>query len=106
MAVEKRCDLQIMINMWHDQAPYTHACVHVHPCIVLQFERFPDLATKHDAPVDFSRAEVHMSVFNNPMGQDVNWVPYRVVAILCHFDDESWSGQPMFVCELGQLVDY
>ena len=91
MPDEKRCDLQILINMWHGQAPYTNVCVHNRPCIVLQLERFPDVAKKHNAPVDFSRAEVHISIFNNSIGQDVSWVQYRVVAVLCHFGAEPWS---------------
>ena len=30
MPEEKRCDLQVLINMWHCQDPYTNACIHVH----------------------------------------------------------------------------
>ena len=62
----------ILINMWHGQAPHTNACVYVHPCIVLQLECFPDLVKEHNAPVDFSRAEVHIPIFNNSIGQDVS----------------------------------
>ena len=35
MPEEKRCDLQVLINMGHCQEPYTNACIHAHPCIVL-----------------------------------------------------------------------
>ena len=96
---EKRCDLQVLINMWHGQDPFTNACIHAHPCIVLQIERFPALGLKRDTPVDFSRAEVHVPVFNHPAGRDVSWLQYRVVAILCHFGDDPDSGhyQCLFV---------
>ena len=67
-----------------------HECLH--PCIVLQIERFPALALKRDTPVDFSRAEVHVRVFNNSVGRDVNWLQYRVVAIVGHFGDDPDSG--------------
>ena len=92
MPDEKRSDLQILINMWRGQDPHTNACVHAHPCIVLQFEYFSAIAKKHDALVDFSRSEVHIPIFNNDSGRDVSWVQYRVVAILCHFGVEPESG--------------
>ena len=69
--------------MWQDL--YTNACIHAHPCIVLHFERFAALALKRDTPVDFSRSEVHIPIFNNSNGRDVNWTQHRVVVILCHF---------------------
>ena len=72
MPVEKRGDLQVLINMWHGQGPYTNACIHAQSCIVLQFERFPALALKQDTPVDFSRSEVHIPIFNNSTSRDVS----------------------------------
>ena len=88
MPDEKRCDLQVLINMWHGQDPFTNACIHAHPCIVLQLERFPALGLKRDTPVDFSRAEVHVPVFNHPSGRDVSvgssteWWPLCVILVL------------------------
>ena len=92
MLEEKRCVLQILINMWHGQDPFTNACIHAHPCVMWQPERFPALGLKRDTPVDFSRAEVHIPVFNHPSGRDVNWLQYRMVAIVCHFGDDPDSG--------------
>ena len=59
---------------------------------MLQFERFSALAMKRDTPVDFSRAEVHVPVFNNSAGRDVSWLQYRAVAIVCHFGDDPDCG--------------
>ena len=92
MTAEKRGDLQVLINMWHGQDPYMNTCIHAHPCIVLQLERFPALAMKQNTPVDFSRCEVHIPIFNNSTGRDVSWTQYRMVAILCHFGLEPESG--------------
>ena len=79
---EKKCNLQILINIRHYQEPYTNACIHAHPYIVLQFERFPALALKRDTPIDFFRAKVHIPVFNNITNKNINWLQYRVIIIL------------------------
>ena len=79
---EKKCNLQILINIGHYQEPYTNACIHAHLCIVLQFERFPGLALKRNTPINFFRAKVHIPVFNNITNKDINWLQYRMIIIL------------------------
>ena len=89
---QKTCALQTMIHAWHQQSPYTNACLTEHPNICLQIERFPNLHTKNHMNVDFPRSCVQIPIFGRASGLDVYWAEYRIVSLTLHLGDEPHSG--------------
>ena len=89
---QKTCSLQNMIHAWHQQSPYTNACLSEHPNICLQIERFPDLHTKNRMNVDFPRSCVQIPIFARTSGLDVYWAEYRIVSLTLHLGEGPHSG--------------
>ena len=81
-----------MIHAWHQQSPYTNACLSEHPNICLQIERFPDLHTKNRMNVDFPRSCVQIPIFARTSGLDVYWAEYRIVSLTLHLGEGPHSG--------------
>ena len=89
---QKTCSVQNMIHAWHQQSPYTNACLSEHPNICLQIERFPDLHTKNRMNVDFPRSCVQIPIFARTSGLDVYWAEYRIVSLTLHLGEGPHSG--------------
>ena len=94
MPDEKRCDLHVLINMWHCQEPYTNACIHAHSLRSVATRKISCICheARHTRWTSLD-AEVHIPIFNNSIGLGMSGgLQYRVVAIVCHFEQDPDSG--------------
>ena len=96
-------DLQVLVNVWHQQN-VRHGLTEAAAWLYMQLPRFDwrsDQPVKTSLPYHFAD-NLQVPVFTSPMGMDVEWVSYRVVAYIQHHGLTPRTGHYTTILATGE----